>query len=40
MSELNAYSKTFPVGNYCAVEYNPCQWGIITLDGKVVVEVN
>lgn len=29
-----------PVGNYCAVECNPCQWGIIMLDGKVVVEAN
>ena len=27
-----------PVGNYCAVEANPRQWGIIRLDGKVVVE--
>ena len=27
-----------PVGNYCAVEANPRQWGIIMLDGKVVVE--
>ena len=27
-----------PVGNYCAVETNPRQWGIIRLDGKVVVE--
>ena len=26
------------VGNYCAVEANPRQWGIIMLDGKVVVE--
>lgn len=29
-----------PVGNYCAVECKPCQWGIIMLDGKVVVEAN
>ncbi len=27
-----------PVGNYCAVEANPRQWGVIMLDGKVVVE--
>ena len=27
-----------PVGNYCAVEANPCQWGIIRLDGRTVVE--
>ena len=27
-----------PVGNYCVVEANPRQWGIIRLDGKVVVE--
>ena len=27
-----------PVGNYCVVEANPHQWGIIRLDGKVVVE--
>ena len=27
-----------PVGNYCVVETNPQQWGIIRLDGKVVVE--
>lgn len=27
-----------PVGNYCAVETNPHQWGIIMLDGKVVIE--
>ena len=27
-----------PVGNYCAVEANPRQWGIIMLDGKVVIE--
>ena len=24
-----------PVGNYCVVETNPRQWGIIRLDGKV-----
>ena len=28
-----------PIGNYCAVECNPCQWDIM-LDGKVVVEAN
>lgn len=27
-----------PVGYYCAVEVSPCRWGIIMLDGKVVVE--
>ena len=27
-----------PVGNYCAVEANPRQWGVIMLDGKVVIE--
>ena len=27
-----------PVGNYCAVEGNPHQWGVIMLDGRVVVE--
>lgn len=27
-----------PVGNYCAVEASPRQWGIIMLDGKVVIE--
>lgn len=27
-----------PVGNYCAVEANPRQWGVIMLDGRVVVE--
>ena len=27
-----------PVGNYCAVEANPQQWGVIMLDGKVVIE--
>lgn len=27
-----------PVGNYCAVEGNPNQWGVIMLDGKVVIE--
>ena len=27
-----------PVGNYCAVEANPQQWGIIMLDGKMVIE--
>lgn len=27
-----------PVGNYCIVEANPQQWGIIMLDGKVVIE--
>lgn len=27
-----------PVGNYCAVETNTRQWGVIMLDGKVVIE--
>lgn len=27
-----------PVGNYCVVEANPSQWGVIMLDGKIVVE--
>ena len=27
-----------PVGNYCAVEANPRQWGIIMLDGRTVIE--
>lgn len=27
-----------PIGNYCAVEVNTRQWGIIMLDGKVVIE--
>ena len=27
-----------PVGSYCAFEMNPCQWGVVTLDGQVVVE--
>ena len=27
-----------PVGRYCAVEVHPRQWGVIMLDGKVVVE--
>ena len=27
-----------PVGNYCAVETSPKQWGVIMLDGKVVIE--
>lgn len=27
-----------PVGMYCAVEKYYCQWGIIALDGKVVIE--
>ena len=27
-----------PVGNYCAVETSPKQWGVIMLDGKIVVE--
>ena len=26
------------VGCYCAVEGNPNQWGIIMVDGKVVIE--
>ena len=29
-----------PVGYYCAVEVSPCRWGIIMLDGKVMVEAN
>jgi hypothetical protein len=27
-----------PVGYYCAVETSPYRWGVIMLDGKVVVE--
>ena len=27
-----------PVGGYCAFEENACQWGVMALDGKVVVE--
>ncbi len=27
-----------PVGNYCAFEGNPCQWGVLMLDGRIVVE--
>ena len=27
-----------PVGGYCAFEGNACQWGVMALDGKVVVE--
>ena len=27
-----------PVGNFCAVETSPRQWGVIMLDGKVVIE--
>lgn len=27
-----------PVGDYCAVEKSPQQWGIIQLDGKVIVD--
>lgn len=27
-----------PVGDYCAVEASPRQWGVIMLDGKVVVD--
>ena len=27
-----------PVGGYCAYEENACQWGVMALDGKVVVE--
>ena len=27
-----------PVGRYCAVEKNPKQWGIMEVDGKMVVE--
>lgn len=33
-------SIQYPVGYYCAVEVSPCRWGIIMLDGKVVVEAN
>lgn len=27
-----------PVGYYCAYEENACQWGVMALDGKVIVE--
>ena len=27
-----------PVGYYCAYEENTCQWGVMALDGKVMVE--
>lgn len=27
-----------PVGNYCAVEQSPQRWGVILLDGKVIVD--
>ena len=27
-----------PVGGYCVFEENACQWGLMALDGKVVVE--
>ena len=27
-----------PVGGYCVFEGNPCQWGVMALDGRVVVE--
>lgn len=27
-----------PIGDYCAFEANPCQWGILMLDGRIVVE--
>lgn len=27
-----------PVGNYCAFEESPRQWGVIMLDGRIVVE--
>ena len=27
-----------PVGGYCAFEESACQWGVMALDGKVVVE--
>lgn len=27
-----------PVGGYCAYEENACQWGVMALDGKVMVE--
>ena len=31
-------SVRMPVGDYCAVEAGPRQWGVIMLDGRVVVE--
>ena len=31
-------SIRMPVGDYCAVEAGPRQWGVIMLDGRVVVE--
>ncbi len=27
-----------PVGNYCAFEEHPQQWGVLMLDGKIVIE--
>ena len=27
-----------PVGCFCAFEACPCRWGVITLDGRVVIE--
>lgn len=27
-----------PVGDYCVYEENACQWGVMSLDGRVVVE--
>lgn len=27
-----------PVGNYCAFESNPQQWGVLMLDGEIVIE--
>lgn len=27
-----------PVGRFCAVERNYCQWGIIAVDGKIMVK--
>ncbi len=27
-----------PVGYYCAYEENACQWGVMALDGKVIIE--
>jgi len=27
-----------PIGKYCAVEKNFCQWGIITIDGTMLIE--
>ena len=27
-----------PIGRYCAVEKNYCQWGIIAIDGTILIE--